>query len=46
MSSEQLKAFLAKVKGDSSLQKKLKVDAITEAMGASANKVELSYCVQ
>ena len=29
-----------------SLQKKLKVDAITEAMGASANKVELSYCVQ
>ena len=29
MSEEQLKAFLEKVKGDTSLQEKLKADAVT-----------------
>ena len=42
MSEEQLKAFLEKVKGDSSLQEKLKAAADSDAMAAIATEAGFS----
>ena len=45
MSEEQLKAFLEKVKADSSLQEKLKVAADVEAVVAIAKEVGFMFSV-
>ena len=42
MSEEQLKAFLEKVKGDTSLQEKLKAAADANAVGEIANEAGFS----
>ncbi len=42
MSKEQLKAFLAKVKGDTSLQEKLKAAADADAVAAIAKEAGFS----
>ena len=42
MSEEQLKAFLAKVKGDSNLQDKLKAAKTSEAVVAIAKEADFS----
>ena len=42
MSEEQLKAFIAKVQGDTSLQEKLKADADADAVAAIAKEAGFS----
>ena len=44
MSEEQLKAFLAKVKADTSLQEKLKSAADSDAVLAIAKKTGFDCC--
>ena len=46
MSEEQLKAFLEKVKGDTSLQEKLKVAADSDAVLAIAKEAGFSISVE
>ena len=46
MSEEQLKAFLEKVKGDTTLQEKLKAAADNDAVVAIAKELGFSFSVQ
>jgi predicted ribosomally synthesized peptide with nif11-like leader len=46
MSEEQLKAFLEKVKGDTTLQEKLKVAADNDAVVAIAKEAGFMICAE